>query len=78
MILYIKVIMSVCVGSAWKILPVTARSLWSVLGGGGKESPVKQKAGGASTGGGGGGRAGKDRAGGSSTGALCTGFTLVR
>jgi len=29
-ILYIKTTMvSVCVGSAWKILPVTARSLWS-------------------------------------------------
>jgi len=29
-ILYIKATMvSVCVGSAWKILPVTARSLWS-------------------------------------------------
>jgi len=29
-ILYIKatVVMSVCVGSAWKILSVTARSLW--------------------------------------------------
>ncbi len=51
-------------GSAWKILPVTARSLWSVLGGGGRESLVKHGAGGASTGrGGGGGRAGKDRAG---------------
>ncbi len=30
-ILYIKATMvSVCVGSAWKILPVTARSLWSL------------------------------------------------
>jgi hypothetical protein len=38
--------LSVCVGSAWKILPVTARSLWSVLGGGGRESPVKHGAGG--------------------------------
>ncbi len=29
-IIYIKVIMvSVCVGSAWKIIPVTARSMWS-------------------------------------------------
>jgi hypothetical protein len=46
--------LSVCVGSAWKILPVTARSLWSVLGGEGRESPVKHGAGGASTGGGGG------------------------
>ncbi len=46
---------SVYVGSAWKILPVTTRSLWSVLGGGGRESPVKHRAGGASTGGGGGG-----------------------
>ncbi len=76
-------------GSAWKIFPVTTRSLWSVLGGGGRESPLKHGAGGASTGGGGGGGragkdragggawAGKDRAGGSSTGALCTGFTLV-
>jgi hypothetical protein len=27
-ILYIKATVSVCVGSAWKILPVTARSLW--------------------------------------------------
>jgi uncharacterized membrane protein YgcG len=60
--------LSICVGSAWKILPVTACSLWSVLGGGGRESPVKHGAGGASTGGGGGGRAGKDRAGGASTG----------
>jgi hypothetical protein len=59
LILYIKVTMSVClsvrlfvcVGSAWKILPVTARSLWSVLGGGGRESPVKHGVGGASTGG---------------------------
>jgi hypothetical protein len=76
------------VGSAWKILLVTACSLWSVLGGGGRESPVKHGAGGASMGGGGGtggkgpgggggARVGKDRAGGSSTGALCTGFTLV-
>ncbi len=80
-------------GSAWKILLVTACSLWSVLGGGGRESPVKHGAGGASMGGGGGtggkgpgggggARVGKDRAGGgtgggSSTGALCTGFTLV-
>jgi hypothetical protein len=48
----------VCVGSAWKILPITARSLWSVLGGGGRESLVKHGAGGASTGEGGGGRAG--------------------
>jgi hypothetical protein len=31
-ILYIKAIVSVYVGSAWKILPVTAHSLWSVLG----------------------------------------------
>jgi hypothetical protein len=29
-ILYIKAtVVSVCVGSAWKILPVTTRSLWS-------------------------------------------------
>jgi len=30
-ILYIKatMVVSVCVGNAWKILPVTARSLWS-------------------------------------------------
>ncbi len=71
-------------GSAWKILPITAHSLWSVLGGGGRESPVKHggggggkaRAGGASTGAGG-ARAGKDRARGSSTRALCTGFTLV-
>jgi hypothetical protein len=55
--------MSVCVGSAWKIL-ITARSLWNVLGGGGRESPVKHGAGGASTGEGGGGQVGKDRAGG--------------
>jgi hypothetical protein len=54
--------MSVCVGSAWKIL-ITARSLWNVLGGGGRESPVKHGAGGASTGEGGGGQVGKDRAG---------------
>jgi hypothetical protein len=47
------------VGNAWKILPVIARSLWSVLGGGGRESPVKHGAGGASTGGGGGGMGGK-------------------
>jgi hypothetical protein len=56
-------VVSVCVGSAWKILPVTARSLWCALGGGGRESPVKHGAGGASTGGGG-ARAGKDWAGG--------------
>jgi hypothetical protein len=81
---------SVCAGSAWNILPVTARSLWSVLGGGGRESPMKHGAGGPTwagegwgTGskgpgkGRGGTRARKDRAGGSSTGALCTGFTLV-
>jgi len=49
-ILYIKVPMVfVCVSSAWKILPVIARSLWSwsvteVLGGGGRERPVKQRA----------------------------------
>jgi hypothetical protein len=54
--------MCVCVDSAWKILPVTARSLWNVLGGGGRESLVKHGAGGASTGGGGWGWAGKDRA----------------
>jgi hypothetical protein len=59
-----------CVGSAWKILPITARSLWSVLGGGGRESPVKHGARGPA---GGGAWAGKDRA-----GALCTGFTLVK
>jgi hypothetical protein len=68
LVLYIKVTMfvhlSVCVGSAWKILPITARSLWSVLGGGGRESPVKHGAGGASTSGGGGG----DGRGGASTG----------
>jgi hypothetical protein len=49
-ILYIKVTMSVRlsvrVGSAWKLLPVTARSLWSVFEGGGRESPVKHGAGG--------------------------------
>jgi len=29
-IIYIKAtVVSICVGSAWKILPVTARSLWS-------------------------------------------------
>jgi len=75
-ILYIKATwcLSVCLcgqklgsawkGSAWKILPVTARSLWSVLGGGARESPVKHGAGGPA------------RAGRSSTGALCIGFTL--
>jgi hypothetical protein len=52
------------VGSAWKILPVTAHSLWSVLGGGGRESPVKHGAGGASTGGGGGGGTGGEGPGG--------------
>ncbi len=66
-------------GSAWKILPVTARSLWSVLGVGegrarwstgrrastrGDERGEPARAGGA--------RARKDRA-----SALCTGFTLV-
>jgi hypothetical protein len=56
--------MSVCVGSAWKILPITARSLWSVLGGGGRESPVKHEAGGASTGWGGGGTGGEGLGGG--------------
>ncbi len=45
-ILYIKATVSICVGSAWKILSVTAHSLWSVLGGGGKESPVKHGVGG--------------------------------
>jgi hypothetical protein len=50
-ILYIKAIVSVYVGNAWKTLPVTARSLWSVLGGGGRESPVKHGARGASRGG---------------------------
>jgi hypothetical protein len=38
---------SVYVGNAWKILLVTACSLWSVLGGGGRESPVKHGRGGA-------------------------------
>ncbi len=38
--------------------PIGSRSLWSVLGGGGRESPVKHGAGGASTGGGGPTRAG--------------------
>jgi hypothetical protein len=46
-------VVSVCVGSAWKILPVTVRSLWSVLGGEGRESPMKHGARGANTGGGG-------------------------
>ncbi len=46
-------------GSAWKILPVTACSLWSVLGGGGRESLVKHGAKGANTRG---GRTRKDRA----------------
>jgi hypothetical protein len=59
LVLYIKatvfVYLFVCVGSAWNILPITARSLWSVLGGGGRESPVKHGARGASRGGGGGG-----------------------
>ncbi len=55
-------------GSAWKILPVTARSLWSVLGGGGKESLVKHGAGGLARAREGGGRAGKDRAGGGTGG----------
>jgi hypothetical protein len=62
----------VCVGSAWKILPVTARSMWCALGGGGRESPMKHGGGG----GGGGARGGKEWAGGRLTGALCTGFTL--
>jgi hypothetical protein len=35
--------------------PIGSRSLWSVLGGGGRESPVKHGVGGASTGRGGGG-----------------------
>ncbi len=58
-ILYIKATwcLSVCLcgqklGSAWKILPVTARSLWSVLGGGARESPVKHGAGGGASRGG--------------------------
>jgi hypothetical protein len=56
-IIYIKATMvSVCVGSAWKILPVTARSLWCALGGGGRESPVKHRAGGPARAGGGHGR----------------------
>jgi hypothetical protein len=58
LILYIKVTMYVCVGSAWKILPVTARSLWSVLGGGGREIPVKHGAGGPTRAGEGGGTGG--------------------
>jgi hypothetical protein len=34
-ILYIKAtVVSVCVGSVWKILPITARSLWGQSGGG--------------------------------------------
>jgi hypothetical protein len=85
--------MSVYVGSAWKIFPITARSLWSVLGGGERQSLVKHGVGGPA-GGTGGERSGegghererigrgkartkKDRAKESSTGALCTGFTLV-
>jgi hypothetical protein len=79
-ILYIKAtVVSVCVGSAWKILPVTARSLWCALGGGGRESPVKHGAGGPARAGEGGGhgRGRTGRGGGASTGALCTGFTLV-
>jgi hypothetical protein len=51
-------------GSAWKILPVTVRSLWSVFEGGGKESPVKHEAKGGDERertGGGGPRAGKDQ-----------------
>jgi hypothetical protein len=43
------VVVSVCVDSAWKILSITARSLWSVLGGGGRESSVKHGTRGAST-----------------------------
>ncbi len=35
--------MSICVGSAWKILPITARSS-GVFWGGGRESPVKHEA----------------------------------
>ncbi len=58
--------------------PIGSRSLWSVLGAWGKESPVKHGAGASKGGGGGGGaRGGTHRAGGSSTGALCSGFTLV-
>jgi hypothetical protein len=49
---------SVCVGSAWKILLVTARFLWSVLGVG-KGEPGEAWGWGASTGGGGGGTSGK-------------------
>jgi hypothetical protein len=46
-ILYIKAtVVYVCVGSAWKILPVAACSLWCALGGGGRESPVKHGVGG--------------------------------
>jgi hypothetical protein len=47
------------VGSAWKILPITAHSLWSVLGGGGRESPVKHGGGGGGEGSGGGGQHGR-------------------
>ncbi len=61
---------SVYVGSAWKILPVTARSLWCALGGGGRESPVKHGAGGAITGGGGGGTGGEGPGGGEFDGCI--------
>ncbi len=67
-ILYIKVTMFVrlfvCVGSAWKILPVIAPSLWNVLGGGGRDSPVKHGAGGGQHGQGRGGRGGGEGPGG--------------
>ncbi len=49
----------VCVGSAWKILPVTARSMWCALGGGGRESPMKHGGGGGGGGGPGGGKTGR-------------------
>jgi hypothetical protein len=48
-------------------------ALWSVLGGGGRESPVKHGAWGASTSGGGGGQVGKDQAGGGGHGRGRTG-----
>jgi hypothetical protein len=44
----LSVRLSVCVGSAWKILPITVRSLWSVLGGGAQAG--KDRAGGSLTG----------------------------
>ncbi len=58
-------------------IKATCLSMTDILGGGGRESPVKHRAGGGQQGGastdGGGGTGGEGP-----TGALCTGFTLIQ